>query len=350
MPINATQLALGANYQLENYASNDPIDQVSTDHPFMAWLVANKIDTAGGNTYFNEKVRISNDSNYQNYYGDDQVSYNRKDTVRLAKFPWANFHDGFGINEDELAANGITMVESKDAVVSDAEKFQIVNLMEENFGTLKEGVRENFALEMHLDGTTNTKAIPGLDFIVSTTPTVGVVGGIDAATATYWRNNASMAISLASAGNLTDKMEQMWRACMLYGKKMPDKIFAGQAFLDAYRNEFARTIVRQSQINGGPTNKMDVATDDLYFHGLKVEWDPDFDRLDGILGAITYPWTKRCYFLNSKAMILRPLKGHWMVNRKPPRMYDRYIYYFAITSKYRLTVKQRNCMAVLSIA
>jgi hypothetical protein len=137
---------------------------------------------------------------------------------------------------------------------------------------------------------------------------------------------------------------------MLYGKKMPDKIFAGQAFLDAYRNEFARTIVRQSQVNGGPTAKMDVATDDLYFHGLKVEWDPDFDRLDGILGAITYPWTKRCYFLNSKAMILRPLKGHWMVNRKPPRMYDRYIYYFAITSKYRLTVKQRNCMAVLSIA
>lgn len=350
MPINPTQLALGVNYQLETYSESDPVDQVNVAHPLMAWLVANKVETAGGNAYFNEKVRIGNDSNYQNYYGDDQVSYNRKDTIRLAKFPWANFHDGFGVNEDELAANGIVMTDEKDAVVSGAEKFQIVNLMKENFETLKLGVQDNFSLEVHLDGTSNTKAIPGLDFLVSTTPTVGIVGGIDASTSTYWRNNASMAISTGTAGNLTDKMEQMWRACMLYGKRAPNKILVGQAFLDAYRKEFAATIVRQAQIGGGPTSKMDVATVDLYFHGIQLEWDPDFERLDAILGAITYPWTKRCYFLNSDSMKLRPLKGHWMVNRKPPRMYDRYVYYFAITSKYRITVRQRNSMAVLSIA
>lgn len=350
MPINAAQLALGTNYQLEAYAANDPIDQVNVSHPLMAWLVANKVETAAGNTYYNEKVRISNDSNYQNYYGDDQVSYNRKDTIRLAKFPWANFHDGFGVNEDEMAANGIILTDDKNAVVSDAEKTQIVNIMKENFETLKLGVQDNFSLELHLDGTSNTKAIPGLDYLVSTTPTVGVVGGIDAATSTYWRNNASMAISTGTAGNLTDKMEQMWRACMLYGKRPPNKIFVGQAFLDAYRKEFAATISRQLQINGGGTAKMDVSTSDLAFHGVELEWDPDFERLDAILGAITYPWTKRAYFLQSDSMKLRPLKGHWMVNRKPPRMYDRYVYYFAITSKYRLTIRQRNSMAVLSIA
>lgn len=349
MPINATQLALGVNYQLETYAENDPVDQINIAHPLMSWLIEGKVDTEGGNAYFNEKVRIGNDSNYQNYYGDDQVSYNRKDTVRLAKFPWANFHDGFGVNEDELAANGIVMTDDKDAVVSGAEKFQIVNLMKENFATLKMGVQDNFALEVHLDGTANTKAIPGLDFLVSTTPTVGIVGGIDASTATYWRNNASMAIA-ATAGNLTDKMELMWRACMLYGKRAPTKIIVGQAYLDLYRKEFAATIIRQAQIGGGPTAKMDVATIDLYFHGIELTWDPDFERLDAILGAITYPWTKRCYFLNSDSIKLRPLKGHWMVNRKPPRMYDRYVYYFAITSKYRITIRQRNSMAVLSVA
>jgi hypothetical protein len=350
MPINATQLALGANYQLEAYAANDPVDQVNTTHPTMAWLVSHKQVTEAGNTYFNEKVRIGNDSNYQNYYGDDQVSYNRKDTVRLAKFPWANFHDGFGVNEDELAANGITLTDDKDATLEKGEKSTLVNIMKENFETLKLGVQENFALEVLLDGTSNTKAIPGLDFLVSTTPSVGVVGGIDAATSTYWRNNASMAISLATPGNLTTKMEQMWRACMLYGGRAPNYIPVGQAFLDAYRAEFAATIVRQAQVGGGPTQKMDVATVDLYFHGIQLTWDPDFERLDALLGAITYPWTKRAYFLNSEDMKLRPLKGHWMVNRKPPRMYDRYVYYFAITSKYRLTVRRRNSMAVLSIA
>ena len=178
MPITAAQLALGANYQLETYADNDPVDQVNIEHTFTKWLVSNKVETSGGNTYFNEKVRVGNDSNYQNYYGDDQVGYNRKDTVRLAKFPWANFHDGFGVNEDELAANGITMTDEKDATVTDAETFQIVNLMKENYETLKLGVQDNFSTEILLDGTSNTKAIPGLDYLVSTTPGTGIVGGI----------------------------------------------------------------------------------------------------------------------------------------------------------------------------
>lgn len=350
MPMTAAQFALGANYQLEAYAAGDPVDQINSDRPLFKWLVANKVETIGGNQYFNEKVRISNDSNYQNYYGDDQVSFNRKDTVRLAKYPWANFHDGFGLNEDELAANGITLTDDTEATVSDAEKVQIVNLLKENFETLKLGVQENFDLEIHLDGTQNAKAIPGLDFLVSTTPALGVVGGISAVTSLYWRNNASMAISTVTAGNLTDKMEQMWRACMLYGGSPPTDIFCGQAFLDAYRNESARTIIRQQQTGGRMAASMDVATDDLYFHGLKLQWDPTFDRLDAILGAITYPWTKRCYFLNKKFLKLRPLKGHWMVNRKPPRMYDRYIQYFGMTSKYRMTTNKRNAMAVLSIA
>jgi hypothetical protein len=350
MPINPTQLAIGTNYQLETYAQNEPVDQVNTDHPLFQWFVSNKIDTPGGNTYFNEKVRIANDSNYQNYYGDDQVTYNRKDTVRLAKYPWSNFHDGFGVNEDELAANGINLIDSTEPQqVSDNEKFQIVDMMKENFATLKLGAQENFSLEVHQDGSGNTKAVPGLDFIVSTTPTVGVVGGIDASLATYWRNNASMAIA-STAGVLTTQMEVMFRACMLYGKRMPNKIICGQTFLDKYRAEFQATIVRQAQTNGKMLAAADVGTEDLYFHGIKLEWDPDFERLDVLLGAITYPWTKRCYFLQSDSIKMRPVKGHWMVNRKPPRLYDRYVYYFGITSKYRITARQRNSMAVLSVA
>lgn len=349
MPITANQLALGANYQLELYAKNDPVDQITSEKPLFQWLVSKKEDTAGANTYFNEKVRVANDSNYQNYYGDDQVTYNRRDPVRLAKFPWANFHDGFGLNEDELAANGITMTDDSEASVSSAEQFQIVNLLKQNYMALKEGVQVAFDLEIHQDGSQNTKAIPGLDYLVSTTPTTGTVGGIDAAVATWWRNNASMGISLASAGNLTQKMEEMWRACRLYGGMTPDKIFVGAYFLDKYRAEFNATVVRQSQ-TGGKASDGDVAINDLYFHGIKLEWNPSFEAVDTEVGSITYPWTKRCYFLNSKTIKLRPLSGHWMVNRKPPRMYDRYVHYFGMTSKYRLTTSKRNANAVLSAA
>src|SRR6185312_13296451 len=60
--------------------------------------------------------------------------------------------------------------------------------------------------------------------------------------------------------------------------------------------------------SGGVT--IDPSTKELRFKGVQVIWDPDFDRLDDVLGAITYPWKKRCYLLNSKAgAILRPFKG-----------------------------------------
>ncbi len=348
MPFNSTQLALGANYQLELYSKKDPVDQINVEHPHYAWLLKHKQETTGGNAYFNERIRISNDSNYQNYWGDDQVSYNRKDTVRLAKFPWANFHDGFGINEDDLAANNIVLNDDHDAVATEAEEVQITNIMKENYFTLKAGVQDAHDLELLLDGSTNSKAIPGLDYLVSTTPAVGTVGGIDAVSALYWRNNTSLAIA-ATVGLLTNQMELMWRACMLYGMRPPNKIEAGSTFIDRYRAEFQATVVRQAQTGGKALPQADVGTMDLAFHGVPIEWNMSFDRLDAILGAITYPWAKRCYFLNSNSITLRPLKGHWMINRKPPRMYDRYIYYFGMTSKYRCTINQRNCNAVLSV-
>lgn len=356
MPMTQAQFNAGANRQLEAYAEGSPIDQVNKERPFLQWLISNKKVAPGGNQYFNEKVRISNDSNYQNYWGDDQVTYNRRDTVRLAKFPWANFHDGFGLNEDELAANGITLVDDSDtgAVVSDAEKIQIYNLMTEYFEVLKLGVQEKFDEEMHLNGAQSSKAAQGLDFLVSTTPAVGVVGGIDGATALYWRNNVNLNIPTVTPGVLIANMDVTWRACLTYGKLTPNKIFCGAAYYDAYKKDVNATNTRMVMIKNGSGKpgmpSVEGSTEDLYYKNTLVEWDPTFETLDTLYGPFTVPWTKRCYFLNSTTIKLRPLTGHWMVNRKPSRMYDRYVHYWGTTSKYRLTINKRNANAVLSIA
>ena len=359
MAVTAAQLLSGANKQLEAYNKSAPVDQVNKDKPLMEWLVANKKPTIGGNYYYNEKIHVSNDSNYQNYSEDDQVTYNRRDTVRLAKFGWASFHDGFGVNEDELARNGINITEEGNtSTVTDAELIQIYDLMEQNYTDLKMGVQEKFDEELHLDGTQDPKAVQGLDFLVSTTPATTVVGGIDAATATYWRNNVALNIPAvvdeATAAAFIAAMETMWRACRTYGRQNPDKILCGSTFYDNYRkalnlaNGRQVTIVNRSGRPGTPS--LDGGTGDIFFQNVLVEWDPTFDSLDDLYGAPAVPWRKRCYFLNSNTIKLRPLIGHWMVNRKPPRMYDRYVYYFAMTSKYRLTTNKRNANAVLSVA
>lgn len=350
MPMNNAQLAAGANTQLMTNAKGDPIDQVNHDRPFMKWLVDNSVPTVFGNGIFNEKVRITNDSNYQNYTQDQQVTYNKKKTTRLAPFQHYEAHDGFTLNETDLANNGIIMTDDTDAVPTDAEYIQIVSLLKEGYATLKLGFQENWDIEAHLDGTQNPLAVPGLDALISTTPAVGTIGGIDASTAPYWRNNVDLAISTATAGNLTNEMEIMWRACTTYGGIIPDFIVCGSKFYDAYRDDAKQTINRQIIMSGKGGAEMDTSVEALFFKGKPVVWDPTFDALDVKLGVITYPWAKRCYFLSSKTFKLRPFKGRWMVQRKPARMYDRYSHFFATTADYGMTVNKRNANAVMSIA
>lgn len=350
MPVTPAQIVAGMNTQLSSYAKNDPVDQINSDRPMMAWFVDKSTPSLFMNGLFNEKVRISNDSNYQNYTGDNQVTYNKKDTVRLAPYQHYEAHDGFTLNETELANNGIIMTDDSTSRPTDAETSQIVDILKEDWTTLKQGFQQNWDLEIHQDGTQSPLAVPGLDLLVSTTPAIGTVGGIDASASPYWRNNTNLAINTATQGNLTAAMEVTWRACTLYGGMRPTAIFCGAAYLDAYRKDAQLTMTRMVTTPQKGGVALDSSVTDLTFKGLPLVWDPSFEALDAKLGVITYPWTKRCYFLNENALHLRQVKGRWMINRKPDRVYDRYTHYFGMTADYGLTMSKRNCMAVLSIA
>ncbi len=353
MPLTAQQLANGANRQLQSYSKDDPIDQFTTERPTALWLIKNKVESVFGNGIFNEKVRYTNDSNYQNYSGDDQVTYNKKNTTKLAPYQHYEAHDGFSLNETELANNGILLTDDRNAVMAEAEKIQIVNLLKENWDTLKDGFQENWGREVLLNGTQNAKAVPGIDAIVSTTPNVGVLGGLDASLATWWRNHAVMGISTATPGNLISVLEGLWRKCVTTGKMgAPDYIPVGSEAYDALQKDALAVVGRQINLGGSATGgvTIDPTTKALAFKGVPVVWDPTFDALDDILGPITHPWKKRGYFLNSKTIKLRPVKGRWMVKRTPPRVYDRYTYYFGLTADYGITCRKRNANAVWSIA
>lgn len=349
MPFTTAQIAVGTNYSLETYSKKDPIDQINKNRPTLEWLMKNKEMSLFGNGYHNESIHISNGSNYQNYFGSDAVTYNDRDPTRLAKFAYSNFHDGFGFDEDQLAANGIIVTDDKEAVATGAEKIQINNLLKNSYYALKNSVQDGLNLECLQDGSSSTKVVKGLDHLVSTTPSTGTVGNI-AASNSYWQNNANLAIASA---NLLDEMEESHRACILYGGQAPDFIAAGAAFIDAYRTVSVGTsgvIQRQIIVSEKGGTGVDASVTGLFFKGIPIIWDPSFEALDTLLGAITYPWTKRCYFLNTASIKLRPMQGHWMLNRKPERLPDRYFHYWGMTSKYGMTTNKRNSNAVLSIS
>jgi hypothetical protein len=349
MPFTPSQITAGSNRQLDYFLKNDPIDQVNTDRPFLDWLIKNMQAVPGGNQYVVEQIHFDNDSNFQEYFGSDQVTFNERDTVRQAKYPWFNFHDGFGLDEDTLAANGITVTDDKEAVASQAEKFQLTNLLKENYSSLKNGAQDKINLQLLQDGSQSSKACPGIDLLVSTTPTTGTVGGLDASQYTWWRNYAATGIA---AANLIDDMHVARREVVRVGKMgAPDFYVAGSAFLDTYRQQAGVTINRQ--IMGGGNSKGGVTLDPtvtgVYFDGKPIVWDPTFDELDALLSP-TIPFSKRCYGLNSKTLKLKPVTGHWMVNRKPERVPDRYVHYYGLTSKYRLTTNKRSSNFVLAIS
>ena len=356
MAFTSEQLSYAANAAINYFLRNDPIDQVNIARPLIKKLMEEKKPYVGALQYVVEQLRYSNDSNFQSYFGDTQVTYNRKRTLQQAKWTWGSFHDGFGLNEDELTQNGITMTDDKSSTPSDAEKVQLTNLLQENSETLKLGFQENFDYMLHLDGTQSTTNIPGLDLLVSTTPTVSqIVGGLDQSIYTWWQNTAITGISTATAGNLTQQMEIAWRDATRYGGLAPNYILVGELFLDAYRLDAKNTVNRTVYMkdNAEPT-KLDASVGEgirtgMYFKNVEIIWDPVMTVLDGLY-APTIPWEKRCYFLNTKFLKLRPIQGHWMVNRTPPRVYDRYVHYFALTAKAALTTGKRNAHAVLSIA
>lgn len=348
MPFTTDQLTTAGYYAIQAYRKNDPVDQVNEAHPFLDKMVSMKetdVFTAG---YVVDQIHVDNGSNYQNYFGSDQVTYNERDPVRQVKYAHSNFHDGFGFDEDRLSAAGIVMDDNGDSVPSKAEQRILSNLLRQSWSALKSGIHVELEKELLRDGTQDTKATDGLDLLVDIDPTTGTVGGLDRSTATYFRNNINLSIA---AANLVDEMEESWRACIRYGGEAPDCIFVGETFLDTYRQQAGQTINRQLQAGGNAKGgvSLDASVTGVFFKGIPLVWVPMFDTLQ-TLDAPAQSWKKRCYFINSKHLKLTAMAGNWMKERRPPRIYDRYVHYFGMTSKYALTMNKARCHAVLTVA
>lgn len=354
MPFTSQDITDAGKIGLDFFLANKPVDQVGVNRPILKALQAKKKQAPGAKQFIVEQLRVRYSSNFQWFNGSSVVTYNRRVTNEQANYAWRSCHDGLALDEDRLAQNGIIVVDdaSKATEASDAEKIMLTNLMEEQSEALRLGFQEQFSYALHLDGTQSSDAITGLDALLSLTPTSGTVGGIDRSSTSnaYWRNNVATGLTTTtSTGTILNSMETAWRNCMRAGAGgSPDVIVAGSTYVDGYRNFVLNTFGR---MDFGPSNRKRVegGTEVLTFQGVDVQWSPEFAELDARYAPAT-PWEKRCYFLNTNTLRLRPLQGHDMVTRKPPRAYDRYEYYFAITWRGALTLNQGNANAVLALA
>ena len=348
MPISNTDLQELAKVSLDEYLRNMPVDQIATERPLLKKLMSGRKTFLGAKQNVVENIRKSYGSNFNWAYGEEAVSFNKRNTTEQAAFPWRRAVDGLYLDYDRLFGAGIKVREGGkgEFKLEQNEKVQLLNLLDEQMESLKEGFMQKLDLELHRDGTHDTDAVAGLDALVSTNPASGVIGGLDSASATYWRNYAKTGIATGTAGTLAQEMEQAWRKAIKNGGS-PDFILAGGKFIDAYRKEIVVTNMAEASrvktLDAGVGSGVNTG---LYFKGVEIIWDPQFEELDALLTP-TVQWEKRCYFINSKHMKYR---DDDMDIVTPVRPHDTLAMYAMVNLRLALSTSRRNAQAVLAIA
>ncbi len=358
MSITADELTQYGRSSIDLYLRNNPIDSINPERPLLKKLMDERKECGAGKQYLVSQVRKGNDSNFQDFYGSDSVDYNRKDTLDQSKYEYTNFHDGYSMHEDDFIRNGITIGDGPGKQATASEKETITNLFDENNETLREGCEESLDLCLHTQvATAMTALVPkigsnplsGLGTMVPFLAT-GTYAAISR-TNGYWQNFFKSDLTVANDGAATDiiiRMREAWRACTKYGGK-PNCILVGSNFLDQYIDYMLRHYGRVNYTAAG-TKAVEGAEGSVTYNGVPLMWDPTFDTLSDATIDNTVDWKDRCYFLNTKFLKMKPIKNQWMVSRVPPRTYNKYEYYWALTSRFYLVNTRPTAHAVLALA
>lgn len=348
MSISNADLQELAKVSLDEYLRNMPVDQIATERPLLKKLMEGRKTFLGAKQNVVENIRKNYGSNFNWAYGEASVAFNKRNTTEQAAFPWRRAVDGLYIDYDRLFGNGIKVREGERGAykLEQNEKVQLLNLLDEQMESLKEGFMQKLDFELHRNGAASTDAVTGLDALVSIAPTTGVVGGLDRASATYWRNGAETAISTSTVGNLAQRMEYRWRKAIKHGGS-PNFILAGGKFIDAYRKEI--TVMQMADAKNVKTLDAGVGSGvntGLYFKGVEIIWDPSFEDLDALETPVV-EWEKRCYFLNTKYLKLRDDDIDIVT---PIRPHDVLAMYAMVNLRLALSLSRSNAQAVLAIA
>lgn len=348
MPISGGDLATIATLSIADYLRNTPIDQVGYDHPFLRTMQAKRKKLNPG---VNQKVQVRKGygANFAWSKGESPRTFNKRDTIDQATYEWYTGLDGLYLPWDNLFAAGVYVdpdPASKGKLVPTAnEKAVITNMIAENMESLKLGFDEKLNIEIMRNGSSGADAIVGLDALVSRTPAVGIVGGLDPATKTYWRNYFAGAVAQA---NLLDTMEAMWRACIRNGGS-PDYISMGSIALDTYR----KTLTISQNADAGKPKTIDggVGTGTrtgLFYKGVEIFWDPTFAELDALEApAASALWEKRMYFVNTKHMIYEDDEITVYSPASPNNIRATYV---SVDVRCRLKATRRNAHGLIIVA
>jgi hypothetical protein len=209
---------------LQNYHKTI-YDNVTNNNALLALLkMGNKIRViTGGRTIVCPLAYAEEDFNW--YNGLDLLPRTEKETISEAEYAPA------------MAAASVTL--SGEDLTKNRGREAILNLLEGKIENAERTLENNISLGLYSDGSV-AKEIIGLQALVADAPGTGIVGGINPATWSFWRNKVA---NIVIAGTDPDadyaavkkKFNNMWLQ-LTRGKDRPDLILADDELYDSYEH------------------------------------------------------------------------------------------------------------------
>ena len=361
MPFTADELANINASALENYIDRGEVwKQNVQNKPLLEALNRSAGRFSGGNENVSFAVGPGQGGgSLQGYTGNDQVAYYNPANTRRVRFPWKEHHIGISVSHTELKIDGVDVLEtdaSQDTRrVDGREAHALAGLLDEKNELLGEDYTFSLDRLLHGDGSTDVKALAGIQALVFDNPEVGSTGGLSRTSYSWYRNRAATATyglasgqgavssSAANGGALIAFLDTEIRQLGRYRRGQTRwHWFAGSDFIDAYKSELRANGYYNMSMSSDRTVP-DGSMQDPRHAGRQIVYDPTLDDL-GL--------TKRCYVLDlgRRGIRLLYMDGQRMKRHNPARPYDRYVMYNGITCTAVLVAKQLNTSAVYEIA
>lgn len=347
MPFTPQEIENVANATIDFHTQRGKVlSQAVQEKPLLEALTKAEKEFPGGKENITVRVKGIYSTTIQGFSGDDTVSYGNPTNIRTAKYPWKLIHSGINFTMDELLRAGISVQDSlqgKSTVThSDAELIQLTDLIEDKIEDMNEGTDRGMNLMFWRDGTQDSKLVPGLrSFILDDPTTATVVGGIDQATNTWWRNRASLGIAASDASlqGLVQTLQSEWRQLRRYGGS-PNLVLCGSDFLTWFEKEL-RAKGNYTLEGWDKSGKIDASVADVAFKGVSFTYDPTLDDESR---------SKYCYVLDTRYIKPMVVSGEARKQHAPARPETKYVFYRAQTWVGGLVCNKRNAHGVYSIA
>lgn len=347
MPFTSQELENIANAALDFHLNRGRVfSQTIQDKPLLRRMMAKSKAFPGGKEYLTQRVKGEYTTTIQGFEHDDPVGYANPANIKESRWQWKLIHWGIEVTIHELLKDGISIADTAtgkgEQRHSEREMTVLANLLDDKIEDMIEGGERGMNEMFWRDGSQDSKQVPGIMSFIHDDPTVGaVVGGIDQAANTWWRNRAMLGINASTPDNqtLVTALQKEWRQLRRYGGS-PDLVLAGSDFLEAYEKELR---AKGNYTDTGWANKgrIDASMDDVSFKGVAFQYDPTLDDLGR---------EKYAYVLDTKTIFPKHIEGENMKRHNPARPADQYVMYRALTWVGGLVCSQRNANGVYSIA